>query len=47
MGLSKKVLYFAVSAHFPPVVSQVTSKFEAWDWAKKYVRTFMDAPADA
>ena len=47
MTLSKKVMYFAVVAHAPQASTQVTSKFDAWEWAKRHARMYMGAPPEA
>ena len=39
----KKVLYFAIFAHAPPVPGQVSSKFYAWAWVKEYTEKFLNA----
>ena len=39
----KKVLYFAIFAHAPPVPGQASSKFYAWAWVKEYTEKFLNA----
>ena len=45
--LFKKIAYFAVSAHAPQVRVQVTSKFDAWEWAKRHARMYLGALPEA
>ena len=47
LEIFKKVLYFAIFAHAPPVPEQVSTKFLAWAWVKQYTAKFLNAPADA
>ena len=42
-----QVGHFAVFAHAPNVADQVTSKFDAWEWAKHHARMYVDAPPEA
>ena len=43
----KRVLYFAIFAHAPPVSGQVSTKFMAWTWVMEYTEKFLNAPDDA
>ena len=43
----KKVLYFAIFAHAPPVSGQASTKFTAWTWVKEYTEKFLNASDDA
>ena len=45
--LFKQVAYFATFAHAPSVTDQVTTKFDAWEWAKYHARMYLDAPTEA
>ena len=45
--LFKKISYFAVSAHAQQVSGRVPSKFDAWEWAKRHARMYLDAPTEA
>ena len=47
LTLFKKVLYFAVFAHAPQVSTQVTSKYDAWEWVKDHARMYVEAPSGA
>ena len=44
---SQKVANFAVFAHAPQVSDYVTSKFDAWEWAKLHARMYLGAPPEA
>ena len=45
--LHKRILHFAVFAHAPQASGHVTSKFDAWEWAKHHARMYLDAPKEA
>ena len=47
MALLKKAAYFAIFAHAPQVATHVTSKYDAWGWAKRDTQMFMEAPSRA
>ena len=47
LTLFKKAAYFAVFAHAPQVSTQVTPRYDAWEWAKHHARIYMDAPSGA
>ena len=40
----KKVVYFATFARAPQVSTQVSSKYDSWEWAKQHAQMFMEAP---
>ena len=45
--LLKKISYSAAIAHAEQVSGQVASKFDAWEWAKRHARMYLDAPPEA
>ena len=46
-SLFKIVAHFAILAHAPQASTQVTSKYDAWEWVKHHARMYMAAPSGA